>query len=139
MPVATSYRGKYSICLCSAEKKARAQMKFNSQGGLGEGVKEGMWSSLHTLDACMMLLLANLLGLGNMSKPMLAVHESGVHEGVYRVSFDIMSFGKWEILESKHKLGVNILRDLELGSWIVDPTACSYGRSKGCGKLTRCG
>ncbi len=35
----------YSIYLCRAEKKAGAQMKFNSQGVLGEGVKEGMESS----------------------------------------------------------------------------------------------
>ena len=32
MPGATGYGGeKYSICLCKAEKKAKAQMKFNSQ------------------------------------------------------------------------------------------------------------
>jgi len=38
VPGATGYRGeKYSICLCSAEKKARAQMKFNSWGAKGGG------------------------------------------------------------------------------------------------------
>jgi len=40
MPGATGYSGeKCFICLCKAEKKARAQMKFNSQGVLegGEG------------------------------------------------------------------------------------------------------
>jgi len=35
---ATDYNGeKYFICLCRAEKKADAHMKFNSQGVLGEG------------------------------------------------------------------------------------------------------
>ncbi len=28
---------KYFTCLCRAEKKAKAQMKFSSQGVLGEG------------------------------------------------------------------------------------------------------
>ena len=51
---ATDYDGeKFFICLCRTEKKARTQMKFNSQGVLREGVKEGMESSLHTLDTCL--------------------------------------------------------------------------------------
>jgi len=75
MSGATDYDGEeYFICLYRTEKKARAQMKFNSQGLLGEGVKEGMESSLHTLDRCLVLLLAYLMGKGNMSKPALAVH-----------------------------------------------------------------
>jgi len=37
---ATDYGGeKYFLCLCRAEKKAKAQMKFNSQGVLGEGIE----------------------------------------------------------------------------------------------------
>ncbi len=37
MPGATGYGGeKYSICLCKAEKKAKAQMKFNSRVVLEE-------------------------------------------------------------------------------------------------------
>jgi len=60
-----------------AEKKARAQMKFNSQRVLGEGVKEGMESHLHTLDPSLVLLLSYLAGKGNMSKPALAVYEEG--------------------------------------------------------------
>ena len=55
-------------------KKAGAQMKFNSQTVLGEGVKEGMESTLHTLDPCLALLLSYLVGKGNMDKPTWAVH-----------------------------------------------------------------
>jgi len=42
-----------------------------------------MESSLHTLDACLALLVAYLMGKGNMSKPALAVHQGGMHEGIY--------------------------------------------------------
>ncbi len=38
MSGATDGVEKYFTCLCKAEKKARAQMKFNSQGVLGERV-----------------------------------------------------------------------------------------------------
>jgi len=41
-----------------------------------------------------MLLLTNLTGEGNMSKPMLVVHERSPQEGFHRVSFDIMPFAK---------------------------------------------
>jgi len=47
-------------------------MKYHSQGVLGEGVEgveEGMESSLHTLDPCLALLIANLMSEGNVSKP----------------------------------------------------------------------
>jgi len=118
MPGATGYDGeKYFICLCRAEKKTRAQMKFNSQGGAGGGVKEdGMESSLYTLDPCLMLLLTSLMGKGNVNKPSLVVYERSVQEGVHRLSFIVMLFAKWEALESKYELSVKILRDLELGS-----------------------
>jgi len=37
MSGATDSVEKYFTCLCEAEKKAKAQMKFNSKGELGEG------------------------------------------------------------------------------------------------------
>jgi len=37
MSGATDSVEKYFTCLCKAEKKAKAQMKFNSKGELGEG------------------------------------------------------------------------------------------------------
>ncbi len=91
-------------------------MKFKSQGVLGEKGKEGMESSLHTLDPCLVLLVANLMGNGNMSKPALVVHQGSAQEGIHRVSFDVMSFTKWEVLRAKCKLGVEVFCHLELGS-----------------------
>jgi len=91
-------------------------MKFNSQGVLGEGVKEGMESILHTLDACLALLVAYLMGTGNMRKPELAVYQGGMQERICRVPFNVVLFTEWEVLESKCKLGVEILSNLELSS-----------------------
>ena len=83
-----------------AEKKAKAQMKFNSKGGQGEGVEEVLEGSLHSLDACLALLLSYLAGQGNMGKPALAIRERGTKEGVHRVTFNIVAFAEWEVLES---------------------------------------
>jgi len=47
------------------------------------GVEEVLEGSLHTLDACLALLLSYLMGKGNMGKPALAVHERGTKERVY--------------------------------------------------------
>jgi len=114
-PGSTDYDGeKYFIFLCWVEKRARAQMKFNSQVVQGEGVKEGMDSSLYTLNPCLTLLVAYLMGKGNVSKPALVVCDRGMQEGVHRVSSDVVSFAKWVI--SKCKLGVKFIRDLEFGS-----------------------
>jgi len=63
-----------------AEKKAAAQMKFNSKGGWGRRVKEVLEGSLHALDACLALLLSYSAGEGNMGKPALVVHEGGMQE-----------------------------------------------------------
>jgi len=58
-----------------------------------------MESSLHTLDACLALLLSYLTGKGNMGKPSLAVGKGGMQKGVHSVLFDVMLFTKWEVLE----------------------------------------
>ncbi len=106
---------KYFICLCRAEKKAEAQMKFNSQGVLGEGVKERYGEPLAYL-GCLLGIAGGLFdGKGNMSKPALAVHQGGMQEGIHRVSFNVVLFTEWEVLESKCKLGVEVLSNLELG------------------------
>ena len=49
----------------------------------GRGVEEVLESSLHSLDACLSLLLSYLVGKGNMGKPALAVHERGAKERVH--------------------------------------------------------
>jgi len=64
-------------------------MKFNSQGVLGGGLKEGMESSLHTLDPCLALLVACLTGKGNMSNPALMVHQGSIQERIHSMSFDM--------------------------------------------------
>ena len=51
--------------------------------GQGRGVEDVLKGSLHTLDACLALLLSYLVGKGNMGKPMLTVHERGMKEGVH--------------------------------------------------------
>ena len=52
-------------------------------------MKEGIESSLHTLDPCVMLLMTSLMGKGNVSQPVSAVHERSTQEGVHRVSFNV--------------------------------------------------
>jgi len=79
-------------------------------------LKEGMESSLHTLDPCLALLVANLMGKSNMSKPALAVHQENVQERIHRVSFGVMSFTEWEVIKAKCKLGVEVFCHLELCS-----------------------
>ncbi len=129
-------------------------MKFNSQGELGRGVKEGMESSLHTLDPCLTLLVAYLMGKGNMSKPALAVHQGGMQKGIYRVSFDVVLFTEWEVLKAKCKLGVEVLHHLELSNMgnifhclvmdhviLEDPQAMRYCQKVGnnfCGPRSSC-
>jgi len=44
-----------------AEKKAKAQMKFNSKAGWGRGVEKVLKGSLHSLDSCLALLMAYLM------------------------------------------------------------------------------
>jgi len=69
---ATDYDGeKYFICLCRAEKKAKAQMKFNSQGVLGEGGGGRYGEQLAYLGYLLVILYT---GKGNMGKPALMVH-----------------------------------------------------------------
>jgi len=82
-----------------------------------------MESSLHTLDPCLALLVAYLMGKSNMSKPALAVHQGGIQEGIHRMSFNLVSFTEWEVLETKCKLGVEVLHSLEL---------CSAGNTFHC-------
>jgi len=95
-------------------------MKFSSIGGWGRGVEEILEGSLHTLDAGLALLLSFLAGEGNMGKPALAVCEGSTQEGVHGVSFNIMSFAKWEVLEAQCKLSMEILSDLK---------SCCMGRA----------
>jgi len=83
-----------------AEKKAKAQMKFDSKGGWGRGVEEVLKGSLHSLDACLVLLLSYLAGQGNMGKPVLVICERGMKEGVHGVAFYIVAFAEWEVLVS---------------------------------------
>ncbi len=87
-------------------------------GTWGNNPGLGAWgiNSLHTLDPCLALLVAYLMGKGNMSKPALAVHQGGMQEGIHRVSFNIVSFTEWEVLKAECKLGVEVLCNLELGS-----------------------
>jgi len=68
------------------------------------------------LDPCLALLVAYLMGKCYMSKPALAVHQGSAQEGMHRVSFDIMAFTEWEVLEANVKLGVEVLHHLELSS-----------------------
>jgi len=80
---ATDYDGeKDFICLCRAEKIAKDQMKFNSQGVLGEG-GEGRYGEQLAYLGCLALLVAYLMGKDNMSKPALVVHQGGMQEGIY--------------------------------------------------------
>jgi len=62
-----------------------------------------------------MLLLTNFMGKGTVSKPTLTVCE-GAWCRVHIVSFNVVLLAKEEVLESKCKLGVKFLRDLELSS-----------------------
>ncbi len=73
-----------------------------------------MESSLHTLDPCLVLLVAYLMGKGNTSKPVLAVHQGSMQEGIHRESFNVVSFTEWEVLKAKFKLGMEVLCQLEL-------------------------
>jgi len=59
-----------------------------------------MESSLHALNACLVLLLSYVVGKGNIGKPALAVHERGVKERIHQVPFNVMPFTQWEVLES---------------------------------------
>ena len=68
---------------------------------MGEGVEEFLEGRLHSLDTCLMLLVSDLAGQGNMGKPSLAVGEGGgTQEGVHSVLFDVVSFTEWEVLEA---------------------------------------
>jgi len=75
-------------------------MKFHSRGGQGRGVEEILKGHLHSLDTCLALLVSNLASKGNMGKPLLAVGEGGMQEGVHSVLFDVVSFTEWEVLEA---------------------------------------
>jgi len=51
-----------------------------------------------------------------MGKPTLVVCERSLQKGIYRVSFNVVSFTNREILNPKSKLGVELLKDLKLSS-----------------------
>jgi len=55
-------------------------------------VEEFLEGRLHSLDTCLMLLVSDLAGQGNMGKPLLAVGEGGTQEGFHSVLFNVVSF-----------------------------------------------
>ncbi len=90
-------------------------MKFHSKGGRGkEGVEEILKGCLHSLYACLVLLVSNLMGKGNMGKPALAIGKGGLQKGVHSMLFNVVSFTKREVLEALRKLGMEVFSDLEL-------------------------
>jgi len=76
-------------------------VKFHSKGGRERrGVEEILKGCLHSLYACLALLVSDLAGEGNMGKPALAISEGGLQKGVHSVLFNVVSFTKREVLEA---------------------------------------